>query len=1529
MKIYRNGVEVTTVKPLDSSYVKAAVMAENSFFLEFYTPTAIDIRRGDYCTALGKIYFIAKVPLPVLSKGVYRYTLTLLSTREETMKAILMQYDDPEVIYTCSPMELLTLVVESMQRLQPAAGWAVGDCIIGDMLTLSFSAQSCYEALNSACSAENWNTEWYTEGYTIHLKKQEFTPNDIPVFSIGAGLVTITPENNDTDYYTRLYAYGSTRNMVDGKRLVMDVPYLQVANPTTIIEHIEKFDEVYPRLVNAAVTHLPVTPDITKFADQNLDFNPKELQIDGLAMHIVFLSGALLGLDFEVNYNVDTFQLIPFTDEAGLTWPNETANPQIDDRYVLYNVNMPLAYKTAAMAELKAKAQALLDSRSNEPISLNVTTDEGYFFESGTVLSLGDIVTVQDSEIPPLIAGRNIRITEFKRRLNSPYKYDSVKLSDIVYSNPLTAATTAIEQTHEYIAKAGLTNPRYSARNWRDSQELIHMINGAVTNFTEGITPITVQTMAMLVGDESLQYRFVNSKTTPVVVSHEFLYNPLTRVLSIEAGIIQHMTLGLSNISSSHAVSEYKFWDVMAFESDPLITINEAYYLYLVCSKTGTSGHFILSTDKMEMVGADYYFFLVGILNSEYNSDRSFSALYGFVEITPGRVRADKIVSTDGTTYIDLINKIIKGNFQFLSGTSVLDAVTGAQQTANTANSLVTTLQSYVESVKNNLQDQIDGNIISWFGAVDPTLANAPAVDWDTEDLRNMHANDTYTNTASGGSWRFQFNSSTHTWEWGVISDTATQQALAAAAHAQDTADGKRRVFTVTPFVPYDEGDLWVNANYGDGELVNELMRCSVSVDELGTFDVSDWEKASKYTDDTAAAAAQQSANTANALLSDIASDSKLTPGEKKQVKKEWDIIVGEKTKLDAQADEFEVTRTAYDAAYSQLSTYIGPLIADLTTTDTIVGATFRTKFKTYYDAKIDLIKLVATEGKNLTESAQMDAGDAMATAQEALGDALVANQAIANIASDNVLSAVEKSAERLRWNTIASELAGLDAQATLAGLTTEKTTYDNAFQALATYLNNGTAWTTGVPTWLADANLGTNTTIAGATYRTKWKDYYDARTGLLNAVSVAVKAMAQSSDYLKAAMAGDTTIAGGLALLNLLLLKDALGNINGGISGLASDNVGVWTGGSHTQAVAELAKNILFKDGKIRLADGDITYSEELGLIISAMIRTSISGERIEIDKVNNSIKIFDSDGTAKMIISPQAVTTAANIGGETQHEAVAYGAYSSYIEADGEEVIITTETLALDPASIWDITLPDVSYDLSVSGDYNGLTKIHYIGSVNVNVRLLDAVTGARIRSYGVSLSADTSTVVTDFGTLEGRKFSGLPGGTYKIEVSLSMTHEGAGVGSVDASLGAGQELSADSIVSYAQLGYDGFNFINSLVNYFHYAASDGLVYKGAMNIPGVLAAMSFDSAGTQDINKNWGKKSAASSSGYTAVGQYHVPHAIGHANYTAQITCLAAGAVGTVVLKGTDYVNIVIQRNGSNYPSGFDIVLIGNNN
>ena len=162
-----------------------------------------------------------------------------------------------------------------------------------------------------------------------------------------------------------------------------------------------------------------------------------------------------------------------------------------------------------------------------------------------------------------------------------------------------------------------------------------------------------------------------------------------------------------------------------------------------------------------------------------------------------------------------------------------------------------------------DLQNQVDGAIETWFYEGVPTLTNAPASSWTTDKDKDTHLGDLYYDNKTGKAYRFAKDGSTY--KWTIITDTDIAKALSDASRAQETADGKMKVFSAQPTPPYQVGDIWVNATYpSDGSTYkNEVLRCKTDKKAGSQFAIADWIKASKYTDDTVANAAKKAAEEA------------------------------------------------------------------------------------------------------------------------------------------------------------------------------------------------------------------------------------------------------------------------------------------------------------------------------------------------------------------------------------------------------------------------------------------------------------------------------------------------------------------------------------------------------------------------------------------------------------------------------------------------------------------------------------------
>lgn len=191
-----------------------------------------------------------------------------------------------------------------------------------------------------------------------------------------------------------------------------------------------------------------------------------------------------------------------------------------------------------------------------------------------------------------------------------------------------------------------------------------------------------------------------------------------------------------------------------------------------------------------------------------------------------------------------------------------------------------------------DLQNQVDGAIETWFYDGVPTLENAPAISWKTDKDKEIHLGDLYYNNKTGKAYRFAKDSNTY--KWTLITDTDIAKALSDARMAQETANGKMKVFSVQPTTPYQVGDIWVNATYpSDGSTYkNEVLRCQTNKAAGSQFAIGDWIKASKYTDDTVANAAKKAAEDAQKAVQTAQTDIKNLGKTVTDNKKDFDNYV-------------------------------------------------------------------------------------------------------------------------------------------------------------------------------------------------------------------------------------------------------------------------------------------------------------------------------------------------------------------------------------------------------------------------------------------------------------------------------------------------------------------------------------------------------------------------------------------------------------------------------------------------------------
>ena len=282
-----------------------------------------------------------------------------------------------------------------------------------------------------------------------------------------------------------------------------------------------------------------------------------------------------------------------------------------------------------------------------------------------------------------------------------------------------------------------------------------------------------------------------------------------------------------------------------------------------------------------------------------------------------------------------------------------------------------------------DLQNQIDGAIETWFYDGVPTLSNAPAIGWATDNDKKTHLGDLYYDNKTGKAYRFAKDGSTY--EWIIITDTELTKALkdssqalkdAAAADkkangAQATANTKRRIFGSQPVPPYDVNDMWVNATYpNDGSTYkNEILKCSTAKAEGEKFDIADWKLASKYTDDTKAEEAKKAAEKAQTEIKTTQSNLNALGTTVTENKKTFDSYVKdgylEPSEIAAMAQDSKRLEDAFAAAEKSYNEVKGAEVLKSTKELTDLN----TAFTTLSTAKTELVTYLSDISTNYNKA--------------------------------------------------------------------------------------------------------------------------------------------------------------------------------------------------------------------------------------------------------------------------------------------------------------------------------------------------------------------------------------------------------------------------------------------------------------------------------------------------------------------------------------------------------------------------------
>lgn len=864
-----------------------ALNAEDTIAITVVSPFPQSYGIGDVITVFGRDYRLNRLP-KVSKTGMqeYQYDLEFEGIQYDLMRVTY----DVNINTTNNQLQdiqgdsltgdlkrFMEVLISNANRVFPGK-WALGVCpeTDGDN-TLTFSeSDNCLSVLQTLCSEDKFGVEFEIERvngvYVINIKKTiGQTLPFVLEYGKGKGLYSISRENvSSSNIVTRLKVYGSTENITSKYR----ADRLCMFGKDKASSYIEKADAVAKYGIFEGRKNFDIKPtftgkvssvvdgDVLSFIDTSFpfDINAKNASgetlylISGVSAKVHFNSGNLAGYEFEVHaydHATHKFTLVKQTDDRGNVFPSETSPAfQIgkNDTYKVLDIAYSRDIEEAAEKKLAEEGNKYYDQNSQPKVQYSVNVTKA-FIENKLALSdgitnvfaPGDYLPIKDDEIG---VDKSIRIKSFTRNVLDPYDY-SLTISDTQTKGDITTRVISdLVDIDKVLTINNLKDPAQARANWRSSREVLNMVFDPETGgyYKDKITPESVDTMMLSVGAKSMQFGLINTVFEP-----NFQGNP--NLFKWKGGVLTH-----------YAIDPDKARSWVLADGTTALQQDVPYYIYAVCNRDNSAGTMSISATQHKVEESpNVYYFLIGILGS-IDADtkvRAISLTYGFTTINGRFIKTGRIESADGTTYFDLDQSEIGGRIVFTQNGQEKTLEELGSEAMESKDFINNTLPGILDEIK----AQLDGQIEQHFYQIDPSpLSTAPGSEdgvpnsgWTDSTMKENHLGDLYYNTTSGKVWRYVkiqwrpkpgYAPGTF-YVWQELQDSELAQAIAIANEALELGKEKNRIFTSTPVTPYDVGDLWVQGATGD------IMRCKTAM-ESGAFTSSDWEKASKYTDDSA-----------------------------------------------------------------------------------------------------------------------------------------------------------------------------------------------------------------------------------------------------------------------------------------------------------------------------------------------------------------------------------------------------------------------------------------------------------------------------------------------------------------------------------------------------------------------------------------------------------------------------------------------------------------------------------------------------
>lgn len=482
--IFRNSLLVTKVEPLDSSELSQKKQSEDVVRLNFILNDYIDIRGGDYISfeKTGQLYYINKAPRVVESPKNYQYECIFEGGLHQLNKTKVFlttpkteggEYHDYKFPLSGNAETFLYFIIDNLNR--NGYPYTAGTFKVTDTVNVEFNNWNALQSITQI--AAQLGFDWYLAGSTLNFTaKEEVKPF---VFQVGrkVGFTQLIRSRIDTESIeTIVYGYGATTNMpprTSDSSITYDGDLLtenrlsfdgvngesKLENNTGVygnVESIQEFNDIYPTRTGV-VTSVSSSQD-NIFYDSTVDFDVNDHLLAGIKPKINFITGKLIGLDFNITFvdSTNEFTLDYYTDESG-AYPNDIIFPEVGDQYKLFDISMPLSYIEEASTRLQEATQSYLDNQSKRLELFQGDIDQEFIQLYEIVLNLGDIIRVVSA---PFAIDNSYEIKELTQGITDPNKY-SVKFGDVIPKSLLTLLTLnnfSTQQSIYNVQRTSVTN---------------------------------------------------------------------------------------------------------------------------------------------------------------------------------------------------------------------------------------------------------------------------------------------------------------------------------------------------------------------------------------------------------------------------------------------------------------------------------------------------------------------------------------------------------------------------------------------------------------------------------------------------------------------------------------------------------------------------------------------------------------------------------------------------------------------------------------------------------------------------------------------------------------------------------------------------------------------------------------------------------------------------------------------------------------------------------------------------------------